>query len=96
MINRYKNTNNLNIDGQIVPGPYETPLFISRQLQPSILRVSPQRANRPDLIANDLYGDPSLFWVLLEYNSVSNTMNWPKAGEIIKYPPINRIMREMM
>lgn len=96
MINRYKNTAKINIEGQVVPGPYVQPLFIDRQFEPSIYRVSPQKANRPDLIADDIYGDPSLFWVLLEYNSVSNTLNWPKAGEIIKYPPVNRIMREMM
>jgi hypothetical protein len=96
MINRYKNTQKISVEGKIIPGPYEQPQFISRQLDPRVLKVTPDRANRPDLIANDLYGDPSLFWVLLEYNSISNTLNWPKAGDVIKYPPINRIMREMM
>lgn len=94
MINRYKYTPSISVDGIATVGPYVEPAFVSDRSNEGTLKTPPSRSGRPDLIANDLYGDPSLFWVLLTYNNVTKVLNWPKNGEVVKYPPINRVMRD--
>ncbi len=94
MINRYKYTDKIIVEGKTTVGPYVEPPFVSDPTNEGTIKIPASRSGRPDLIANDLYGDPSLFWVLMIYNNVTKVMNWPKNGEVIKYPPINRVMRD--
>lgn len=48
---------------------------------------------RPDLIADRIYSNPLLDWVIIAYNvriskrlDAQNVLNWPKAGTTIEYP----------
>lgn len=43
-------------------------------------------AGRPDLIADDVYDNHLLSWVIIMYNKPINTMNWPPHGSTIQIP----------
>lgn len=54
--------------------------------------VEPQEAYRPDIIANNAYGDPRLAWVILSANNLSDIFSL-KAGMRIIIPSISAIYR---
>jgi hypothetical protein len=90
---RFKNTPFINVDG--VPQ-------LSRWVEPDFLTTAPyqlvtvlaQFEGRPDNLSQYLYGTPEYFWVLVAFNKPSDTLNWPKAGEIIKVPDVTSIIAE--
>jgi hypothetical protein len=43
--------------------------------------------NRIDLISNAIYGDPQLWWIVMEYNRLSDPEDIP-ANTMLKYPSI--------
>ena len=43
-------------------------------------------SGRPDLIADRVYGNSHLEWILVFANRPKNPLNWPVAGEVIKIP----------
>lgn len=47
--------------------------------------VEPKEAYRPDIIANNMYGDPRLAWVILAANDLSDMLDL-KAGLRIRIP----------
>lgn len=47
--------------------------------------VEPKEAYRPDVIANNMYGDPRLAWVILAANDLSDILDL-KAGLRIRVP----------
>lgn len=46
-------------------------------------------AHRPDLISNIFYGTPSLWWLLLVVNKISDPFEGLNVGDQIKIPKIN-------
>jgi len=42
--------------------------------------------NRPDLLANDLYGDPDMFWIIAVRNGLQDPVFDFKAGERYTIP----------
>jgi hypothetical protein len=59
----------------------------------SLYTIEPQYSQRPDLLAYDLYGDHSLWWIFAQRNL--NTIQDPiydiKAGVQIYLPAPNRV-----
>lgn len=47
---------------------------------------------RPDLIANKFYGDPTLYWVLVYVNNISNSPEYFSQGVTIRVPQFARII----
>jgi hypothetical protein len=47
---------------------------------------------RPDLIANYFYGDPTLFWIIVNNNGITNSPEGFEVGTVIKIPYIGRVM----
>lgn len=41
---------------------------VSAETDDMIFTITPQYANRPDLLAHDLYGDVNLWWVFMQRN----------------------------
>ena len=41
---------------------------------------------RPDLLANKLYGDVNLYWVLIMFNKPTDIWRWPEINTIVRYP----------
>ena len=63
-----------------------------------IYKVTTKTAGEPRTIANVLYRDHNLFWVLAAFNNkwyadpgAMNVFNWPSAGQIIYYPTFSII-----
>ena len=46
-------------------------------------------AHRPDLIANVFYGDPSMWWLLMEVNSISDPFEGFKVNDRILIPKLS-------
>lgn len=52
-------------------------------------------AGRADLLADKIYGDPNLLWVIMQFNHVENALNWPLNGEVIEFPIATIVFSEI-
>lgn len=96
MFNRYANTESINVNSITTYGSYSSYSFMNYpKSSASVLKIGPELSGRPDAIANVVYNDPSLYWVLIEYNNIKDVLNWPKSGEVIKFPPEDIVLREL-
>jgi hypothetical protein len=48
--------------------------------------------NRPDLISYKAYGIPDLWWVIYEYNNISDPIFGLTIGQTIRLPEISRVL----
>ena len=65
--------------------------YVHRPVPPhhldTVIRLEDHRyVNRPDLLANDVYGDPDLFWVIAVRNTFQDPVFDFKFGELIVVP----------
>jgi hypothetical protein len=71
-------------------GLWKEPTFLTKFLDPQLdlihIRVDGSRVGRPDLIANDVYGSPSYYWVLIAYNKPKDLFGWPQINTIVLAP----------
>jgi hypothetical protein len=63
--------------------------------QISTYLVHKEVEGRPDLIAGIVYGTYMLDWVLIAFNKPTETLNWPRAGTVIKYPSQNVVLANL-
>jgi len=47
---------------------------------------------RPDLVASQFYGDPTLYWILVYVNNFANSPEDFTTGTIIRVPQFARIL----
>lgn len=52
--------------------------------------------NRPDLIAEKAYKNPTLWWAICEYNGIYDPFSQLKAGLVIKIPEQNRLITAIL
>ncbi len=70
--------------------------YVHRRVPPNVLDViitlDLTYEHRPDLLANDLYGDPDLFWVIAGRNGLQDPIFDFKAGRryVIPHPSFVR------
>ena len=86
---RLKSTPTVILNGEEVWGTWDKPVFLRQEVPESqqlSIRVNSDRACRPDLIANDIYGTTRLDWVLIAFNDALEALNWPRTGTVIKAP----------
>lgn len=65
--------------------------YVHRVVEPhtldTVIKLNDDRyVNRPDLLANDLYGDPDLFWVIANRNGLQDPVFDFKKGELYTIP----------
>lgn len=65
----------------LVPDPGDT--FVA---------VTSEDILRPDLISYKAYGQPDLWWAILEYNNIQDPLFELKESQILKIPDINRLL----
>ncbi len=95
---RYRKTDQIIVDGVETVGTWKQPNYlIERPKENFILRYYVTNAveGRPDLIANQLYGTPTLDWVLIAFNSPTECLNWPTAGTTIEYPSQDLVLSQL-
>ena len=91
---RFKNTQLTIVDGKETVGVWKKPTFLTQELPNQYVgnyTVTSDTSGRPDLISYQLYDSPYYDWVLLSFNNVTDTLNWPSTGLVIKYPSISVI-----
>jgi hypothetical protein len=96
---RFAKTEKVIVDGHDTYGRWSSYSFLTEQLASNEIgsyRVGPATENRPDMISNAIYGTPLLDWVLIAFNNVTDVLNWPKSGMIIKYPAEAIVMPEIL
>jgi hypothetical protein len=97
---RFKNTEIIRINGHIAPALMNKFDFLQRDklADDQILKIEVlgNRAGRPDLISQDIYGTTLFKWVLLLFNDVTNPFNgWPFANTAIEAPSRDAVWREL-
>lgn len=61
-----------------------------------VYKISAQYANRPDLLAFDMYGKATLQWFIMQYNAISDLYEDFKEGDIILLPDKGRLFGELL
>jgi len=56
------------------------------------VKITSAYVNRPDLIANTAYGDPSLWWVIFEFNKIIDPFFDLKLERILRIPSKDRVL----
>lgn len=95
---RFNITDRITYDGQVTYGRWKKYSFLTDPIPESsvgVFIVDASTAGRPDLIANSIYGATELDWVLLAFNNVRDTLNWPQVGQIIRYPAESIVVQEV-
>lgn len=59
-------------------------------------RISPRYHLRPDLLAADLYGNDTLMWFILQYNSIVDIHTEFVQGSMIILPTRTRMYTELL
>jgi hypothetical protein len=53
--------------------------------------ITPQYANRPDLIAHKFFGSAGLAWLILQHNTIVDTIEELTTGTVIMIPDPDRV-----
>jgi hypothetical protein len=93
---RFVQTDPVVFDGCDTYGRWNSPLTQAIYDNLLLLVINARYAGRPDLIANELYGDDSLDWVLITVNNATDALNWPNAGDTIKVPDPTIMTSELL
>ena len=87
------------VDGVETYGKWKQPSFLTTELDPgniALFQVTNAFQGRPDLIAYNVYGDPFLDWVLIAFNKPQDVLNWPRAGDVIRYPVATVVIPQLV
>src|SRR4051812_45806571 len=86
---RFRRQQPITVDGVETMGKWKEPNWLVKRPDQSLIgsyRVGTDTEYRPHLIAQIVYGDPTMDWVLLAFNRVREPFNWPRAGTIVGFP----------
>lgn len=61
-----------------------------------IINIAAKYANRPDLMAFDLYGKASYMWIVLQYNNIIDINDEFVQGKEIRLPSPARVAFEFL
>lgn len=81
---RFRSTPSVQFNGENILGRWVDPEFMDAPPFATIT-VESNREGRLDLISNDYYSTPNMWWAIMAYNKMTN-INWPKTGDIINIP----------
>lgn len=81
----YKNENN-----QFFLGTF-SPTNIPSDRTDKLYVVEPGDISRPDLIAYKFYGNPTLYWIILWLNGISDPFEGMYPGSVLRIPSLQRL-----
>lgn len=56
------------------------------------VQITQDLANRPDLIAHRAYGNSELWWVIYEFNNISDPLFGVNPGKVLRIPELTRVL----
>lgn len=95
---RFRRQDTIIVDGVETMGRWKEPrwsLVRPDRSDISTFHVTNNYEGRPDRIADVIYGDPTMDWVLIAFNKVRNPLNWPKTGTVLEYPAGRIVFQEL-
>lgn len=69
------------------------PLQLDPQEGDVFVTIGQDLLGRPDLISYKAYGTPDLWWVIFEFNNISDPLFGLKIGQRLRIPEINRVLK---
>ena len=96
---RFRFSQPIIVNGVETYGKWTPPPFMVDGVDPSKVQsflVTNGVEGRPDLIANTVYGDPRLDWVIIAFNNPLDVLNWPKVGQLIRYPLASVVLPQIL
>ncbi len=90
-VSRYKGMDMLKFadgSGYVIPCTYKKMWLPRERLTSAVERVSPSQEDNWELLSVLHYGDPTLWWVLLDYNGISNPFDreFMTVGKVFRVP----------
>lgn len=91
-----QNTNSRYVQGGVTDtfrsrlGWWERRTFPKKQ-DDILFIVKKKHENRADIIANDVYGNDRLDWLVLQYNTIVDPVEELIAGKVLLLPAVSRI-----
>jgi hypothetical protein len=84
-------------DGKESFGMWKKPKFLDgRPFEETVeYVVDNTKAGRPDLISDEIYGTPQLYWVVISAMRPMVTTNWPNAGDVLKLPSSSEVYAQL-
>ncbi len=65
---------------------YRTKIYPNIPLQDSDVYVATQQTDRLDTIANQFYGDPTLWWIIASANNIHDAPITLEPGTVLRIP----------
>ena len=87
------------VDGNETFGRWQSYSFLKvrpPEDQIDVFQVTSAVEGRPDLISQQIYDTPLLDWVLIAFNNARDSLNWPKAGDLVEYPIESVVVPEVL
>lgn len=96
-LSRFAETPAVVFDGQETFGAWVRPDFLTNTDPADVITyvVPAHYEGLPHLLAEEFYGSYLYEWVLIAFNQPTEHLNWPRAGEIIRYPRSDVVFREV-
>ncbi len=86
------------VDGVRTYGSWTRPKWLVKRPPSKLIHnyyVNNQFEGRPDIISNQVYNTPHLWWVIVAFNNPLESLNWPRVGSIIQYPDESVVFPEL-
>lgn len=84
-MNSVVNFNNLKL--------YSYPWTCDIQKSTGDIYIEITNSTRLDTLSNDYYGDPKLWWVIAQVNTIKNPLTDLKIGMLIRIPPLTSLIK---
>lgn len=68
------------------------PLNLKPDAGDVFVQVTQDMEKRPDIVAENAYGDPQLWWVIYEFNQIRDPFFNLPAGTLLRLPTLERVL----
>jgi hypothetical protein len=95
---RFRRQAPISVDGVETMGKWAEPSWLKTrpdQSQIGSYLVDNSTEYKPHLIAEQVYGDSTMDWVLIAFNRVRDPFTWPRSGTLIEYPAESLVFQEL-
>lgn len=96
---RFSKTEMIIVDGVETFGRWKEYSFLKNRPADDdigVIQITSQLEGRPDSLSQQIYGTPELDWVIIAFNNIRETLNWPKAGDLVEYPVESIVLPEVL